>query len=475
MIDPIAAILPVDTAAKAPSKATTTASGAAPGESEAQDFHDRLRDEFRPFAPKTQSNQSRFIRETDAATQNLRSKTGARNDTRADPNPGRPDAADRSATPERLDSQETPPDNEAATPVDQDLNDQATNPAGREIEASDDSENDVTVDSESSAGADAESEAQGVTEAAVDAAQTTANVQANAAASPAITNANVSVSEEPAASSSAGVATRNAAANAATTDASGPVVTTPVTPSQTGTGTAGDDPSSQTGNPSTNAADPANARAANTAAAPAFSAAAPNAALDAPGSNLQTNLPATTPSNSAATPTTTPTGDSPDALNEARLARGLRSALNQQGGSVTLRLTPPEMGTVRIQMQLQGTQVTAQFHAETDAAQRLLTQQLGQLRTALEGQGLTVDRIGVQSMSAGNASGFNGSNLQQQGQAFGQNQEGANANPDGRSRGSFQSSDGDANADHGTNDVPPDDFAELVDEITDLDTGSDPI
>lgn len=121
-----------------------------------------------------------------------------------------------------------------------------------------------------------------------------------------------------------------------------------------------------------------------------------------------------------------------DAVNSARLTRGLNSAVNQQGGTVTLRLTPPDLGTVRIQLNLQGTNVTAQFHAETDSAQRLLTQQLGQLRTSLESQGLNVEKLGVQAMSASS----NSSSLQQQ--TSGDNpQSQSQANADGRSRGQF--------------------------------------
>ncbi len=115
-----------------------------------------------------------------------------------------------------------------------------------------------------------------------------------------------------------------------------------------------------------------------------------------------------------------------EAVNGARLARGLRAAVNQQGGSVTLRLTPPEMGTVRIQLDLSGGTVTARFHAETDNGRQLLQQQLGQLRQSLESQGLSVDRLSVQTMSSSNSNtGFNQDAQQDQ------------AGNDGRSRGQF--------------------------------------
>ncbi|MEM6856067.1 MAG: flagellar hook-length control protein FliK, partial [Planctomycetota bacterium] len=159
-----------------------------------------------------------------------------------------------------------------------------------------------------------------------------------------------------------------------------------------------------------------------------------------------------------------------DALNAARLTRGLNNAVNQQGGSVTLRLTPPEMGTVRIQLNLQGTNVSAQFHAETDSAQRLLTQQLGQLRTSLESQGLNVERLGVQSISASS----NSSSLQQQTNSDNPQSQ---ANADGRSRGnaggnaggqsSQQSGSGGDDADAASNS-----FTQLLDPDREAEAGT---
>ncbi len=144
-----------------------------------------------------------------------------------------------------------------------------------------------------------------------------------------------------------------------------------------------------------------------------------------------------------------------DAINQARLTRGLRSALNQQGGSVTLRLTPPEMGTVRIQLDLAGPSVSARFHAESDAARAMLQQQLGQLRGALEGQGLSVDRLSVQPMNDSSASNF--TRNEQQGQP----------DSDGRSRGQYQSSQQRGGRDQ--SDSPQGSFNEFLTDTTDDD------
>jgi len=171
--------------------------------------------------------------------------------------------------------------------------------------------------------------------------------------------------------------------------------------------------------------------------------------------------------NATASAALTPTlsvdaGGDTDAINAARLMRGLNSAVNQQGGQITLRLTPPDVGTVRIQLQLQGTTVSAQFHAATESARTLLTQQLSQLRSTLEAQGLQVDKLSVQVMSPNNSSG-----LQQQSSDSQQQ-----ANADGRSRGQYfgQSSQGGDQPQDGSpaeDADAPMDFAQRLDQDAD--------
>ena len=118
------------------------------------------------------------------------------------------------------------------------------------------------------------------------------------------------------------------------------------------------------------------------------------------GSTLASN--ATGPSNAAATATSeaqAPSGQpGPEDVNTARVMRGIRNAVKQNGGAVTLRLSPAQLGLVRIQVQIDQGTVVAQLLAEQDSARSLLQQQLGQLRQALETHGLTVDKIDVQSL-----------------------------------------------------------------------------
>ena len=134
-------------------------------------------------------------------------------------------------------------------------------------------------------------------------------------------------------------------------------------------------------------------------------------------------------------------------LNATRLARGLQNAVQQGGGAVTLRLTPPEMGTVRIELELHGARVNAQFHAQTDSARQMLTQQLSQLRQALESQGLTVERLGAQTMLS-STSQANSQQTQQQGQQGSASYSEAEASPnEGRSRGEYGKQGGDPQGD----------------------------
>ncbi len=79
-----------------------------------------------------------------------------------------------------------------------------------------------------------------------------------------------------------------------------------------------------------------------------------------------------------------------------RVVRGLSTMVNQRGGVMTMRLQPPVLGDLRIQMSIvQGT-VNAQFTATTEQAHMLIDRNLTVLRTSLESQGLTVEKLGVQ-------------------------------------------------------------------------------
>ncbi|WP_239617031.1 flagellar hook-length control protein FliK [Cohnella mopanensis] len=69
-----------------------------------------------------------------------------------------------------------------------------------------------------------------------------------------------------------------------------------------------------------------------------------------------------------------------------------------------LSLTPEHLGKVDIRIIMQNGQLTAQFVTDNPAARELLENQMSQLRTALSGQGMQVERLEVVQQPASNAS-----------------------------------------------------------------------
>jgi flagellar hook-length control protein FliK len=78
-----------------------------------------------------------------------------------------------------------------------------------------------------------------------------------------------------------------------------------------------------------------------------------------------------------------------------QIVRGLNAMVNQRGGSMSLRLDPPELGELRVHMNIARGTVTADFTAATQQAQSLLDRHMTALRQSLESHGLTVERLTV--------------------------------------------------------------------------------
>ena len=76
-------------------------------------------------------------------------------------------------------------------------------------------------------------------------------------------------------------------------------------------------------------------------------------------------------------------------------AKGAGILASQRGGSITMRLEPPALGQLRIELQISQGAVVADFTAATPEARLLLEANLGMLRERLESQGLSVERITV--------------------------------------------------------------------------------
>lgn len=101
----------------------------------------------------------------------------------------------------------------------------------------------------------------------------------------------------------------------------------------------------------------------------------------------------------------------------SRVLRGVTAAVNQRGGALTMRLDPPELGRLRIQMTITQGTVTAQFHAETAQTHDLLQRSLATLRASLESQGLTVERLTVHAPQATQHSAMRHESSEQQSQS----------------------------------------------------------
>jgi len=92
-----------------------------------------------------------------------------------------------------------------------------------------------------------------------------------------------------------------------------------------------------------------------------------------------------------------------DLIARAKLVQRVSKAFQHfgnEGGSIRLKLAPAELGTVRVEMQVKDKQVQARVVAESETTAEMLRQQLPELRSRLEAQGMRVDRLSVQHDAA---------------------------------------------------------------------------
>lgn len=91
-----------------------------------------------------------------------------------------------------------------------------------------------------------------------------------------------------------------------------------------------------------------------------------------------------------------PATDGDGGLFASHVSRGLAAALQKGDGSVTLRLQPHALGSLRIDLAYEQGAVSATFRASTPEARGLLEQHMHALRAGLEGKGLAVDELRVE-------------------------------------------------------------------------------
>lgn len=98
-----------------------------------------------------------------------------------------------------------------------------------------------------------------------------------------------------------------------------------------------------------------------------------------------------------------PAGYTPEArfyaAHASSIVKSVRTKLLPGGGTVTLRLDPPELGALQVSLVMKDNLATVTFRAESAEAARLLSQTLAQLRETLAAAGVVVDRMSVQQGS----------------------------------------------------------------------------
>lgn len=97
----------------------------------------------------------------------------------------------------------------------------------------------------------------------------------------------------------------------------------------------------------------------------------------------------------------------------AGVSRGLAAALQQRGGSLTIRLSPESLGSLRIQMTLGEGQVSVRMETLNEHAQQMLMRSMPALRESLESKGLTVREIQVTPTMAHHQAAAPGADVRQ--------------------------------------------------------------
>ena len=82
--------------------------------------------------------------------------------------------------------------------------------------------------------------------------------------------------------------------------------------------------------------------------------------------------------------------------NHDRMVTSVNSQLMPNGGTMHMRLDPPELGVLQITVKMVNGVMTASFETSSSEATKLLSHSLGQLKASLESQGVSVEKLQVQ-------------------------------------------------------------------------------
>jgi flagellar hook-length control protein FliK len=103
--------------------------------------------------------------------------------------------------------------------------------------------------------------------------------------------------------------------------------------------------------------------------------------------------------------------------NHPGIVTGIRGQLLPTGGTMHIRLDPPELGPLAVTVRLRNGTVEASFETSSDEAAKLLSHSLSSLKTSLESQGVNVERLHVSQAPKSQDSNQSGGNGDQQQQA----------------------------------------------------------
>lgn len=122
---------------------------------------------------------------------------------------------------------------------------------------------------------------------------------------------------------------------------------------------------------------------------------APAGGEAAPGESLSGRLPRHLVARNGEASSTKGLQNGPDqARFLSRVARAIETA-QQRGGEIRLRLSPPELGSLRLEVKLQNGVLTARVEAETTIARDALLENLPVLRERLAEQGVRIEQFDV--------------------------------------------------------------------------------
>lgn len=105
--------------------------------------------------------------------------------------------------------------------------------------------------------------------------------------------------------------------------------------------------------------------------------------------------------------------------NVERMLRVLRGHIGQGRSQTTLRLDPPELGTVRMHLDLRADALSLRIEPQTALAHRLLSEQLDSLRQGLEASGIQLEHVEIRPPPPDPQPGQDGLPQQPEGHSYG--------------------------------------------------------